>query len=93
MYDTWPFIQYVIVEKRIPKKMENRVLGKQVLAELRLANDFFGDFCLTTLYFQDYSFANRKNYSLDAFWRLFHEDPIIGSCFMANLAVRIGCSF
>ena len=51
IYDTWPFIQYVIVEKRIPKKVENRVLGKQVLAELRLANDFFGDFCLNTLYF------------------------------------------
>ena len=33
------------------KKRENRVLGKQVLAELRLANDFFGDFCLNTLYF------------------------------------------
>ena len=75
------------------KKVENRVLGKQVLAELRRANDFFGDFCLNTLYFLNYSFANRKNYSLDAFWRLFHEDPIIGSCFMANLAVRIGCSF
>ena len=27
------------------KKGENRVLGKQVLAELRRANDFFGDFC------------------------------------------------
>ena len=51
IYDTWPFIQSVIVEKRIPKKGENRVLGKQVLAELRRANDFFGDFCLTTLYF------------------------------------------
>ena len=51
IYDTWPFIQSVIVEKRIPKKGENRVLGKQVLAELRRANDFFGDFCLNTLYF------------------------------------------
>ena len=51
IYDTWPFIQSVIVEKPIPQKGENRVLGKQVLAELRLANDFFGDFCLTTLYF------------------------------------------
>ena len=51
IYDTWPFIQSVIVEKRIPKKGKNRVLRKQVLAELRRANDFFGDFCLTTLYF------------------------------------------
>ena len=44
IYDTWPFIQSVIVEKRIPKKGENRVLGKHVLAELRRANDFFGVF-------------------------------------------------
>ena len=51
IYDTWPFIQSVIVEKRIPKKGENRVLGKHVLAELRRANDFFGVFCLNTLYF------------------------------------------
>ena len=51
IYDTWPFIQSVLVENRIPKKGENRVLGKQVLAELRRANDFFGDFCLNTLYF------------------------------------------
>jgi len=51
IYDTWPFIQSVIVEKRIPKKGENRVLGKQVLAELRRANEVFGDFCLNTLYF------------------------------------------
>merc|ERR1712015_49582 len=51
IYDTWPNIQSVIVEKRIPKKGENRVLGKQVLAELRRANDFFDDFCLNTLYF------------------------------------------
>ena len=40
IYDTWPFIQSVIVEKRIPKKGENRVLGKQVLAELRRAFSF-----------------------------------------------------
>ena len=52
IYDTWPFIQSVIVEKRIPKKRENRVLGKQVLAELRRANDFFFVIvCLKTLYF------------------------------------------
>ena len=44
IYDTWPFIQSVIVEKRIPKKRENRVLGIQFLAELRRADGFFGDF-------------------------------------------------
>ena len=63
IYDTWPFIQSVLVENRIPKKGENRVLRKQVLAELRYADDFFGDFCLNTLYFFNYSFANRKYYS------------------------------
>ena len=63
IYDTWPFIQSVLVENRIPKKGENRVLRKQVLAELRYADDFFGDFCLNTLYFLNYSFANRKYYS------------------------------
>ena len=41
IYDTWPLFQSVLVEKRIPKKGGNRVLGKQVLAELRRANDFF----------------------------------------------------